>query len=82
MTQQRKVIHVELITPPDGLCKHYYFGSVAAIYEILTREIIGVSKETLWNVLQSGEYRNKKAIIRQGTIISKQTQRGKRREAG
>lgn len=76
--QQRKVIHVELITPPSGYRKHYYFGSVAAIYDTLSKEVVGIAKETLWNVLKSGEHRGRKAIIRQGVVISKQTERGKR----
>lgn len=76
--QQRKVIHVELITPPYGYHQHYYFGSVAAIYNTLPKEIIGISKEALWGTLKQGEHQGRKAIIRQGVVISKQTERGKR----
>ena len=76
--QQRKVIHVELITPPYGYHQHYYFGSVAAIYDTLSKEIIGISKEALWGTLKQGEHQGRKAIIRQGVVISKQTERGKR----
>lgn len=78
--QQRKVIHVELTDPQQGYRKHYYFGSVAAIYDTLPKDIVGISKEALWNVLKSGEHRGRKAIIRQGVIISKQTERGIRKE--
>lgn len=78
--KQRKVIHVELITPQGGYRKHYYFGSVAAIYDNLPKEIIGISKEALWGTLKSGEHRGRKAIIRQGVLISKQTERGIRKE--
>lgn len=78
MKQQRKVIHVELTDPSSGYKQHYYFGSVAAIYDILSREIVGISKETLWNVLKAGEYRGRKAIIRKGIIISKSTERGRK----
>lgn len=80
MKQQRKVIHVELINPPYGYKQHYYFGSVAAIYDTLTKEEMGISKETLWNILKHGEHRGRKAIIRQGVVISKQTERGIRKE--
>lgn len=78
--QQRKVIHVELITPPSGYRQHYYFGSVAAIYDTLSKDVVGISKEALWNVIKSGEHRGRKAIIRQGVVISKQTERGIRKE--
>jgi len=78
--QQRKVIHIELTDPPTGYRKHYYFGSVAAIYDTLPKEIIGISKEALWGTLKSGEHRGRKAIIRQGVVISKQTERGIRKE--
>ena len=77
MKQRRKVIHVELITPPYGSRKHYYFGSVAAIYEQLPEEIIGIKKESLWNInLDKAEYRNKLCIIRIGVLIQKTTKRG------
>ena len=78
--QQRKVIHIELMDPPTGYRKHYYFGSVAAIYDTLPKEIIGISKEALWGTLKQGEHRGRKAIIRQGVVISKQTERGIRKE--
>ena len=77
MKQRRKVIHVELIDPPQGYRKHYYFGSVAAIYDTLSKEVVGISKESLWNVLKSEEHRGRKAIIRKGVVITKQTERGK-----
>ena len=80
MKQQRKVIHVELKEAPYGYRKHYYFGSIAAIYETLSKDQTGISKETLWGALKSGEYRGKKAIIRQGIVISKQTERGIKKE--
>lgn len=76
--QQKKVIHVELIDAPPGYRKHYYFGSVAAIYETLPKEIVGISKEALWNVLNNGEHHSRKAIIRHGVLMTKKTNRGKR----
>jgi len=78
MKQQRKIIHVELLEPYNGK-RHYYFGSKAAIYDTLPKDVIGISKETLWNVLKE-EYIGRKAIIRQGVIISKDTERGIRKE--
>ena len=78
--QERKVIHVGFTDPQQGYRKHYYFGSVAAIYDILPKDIVGISKEALWSALKYGEYRGRKAIIRRGVIISKQTKRGIRKE--
>ena len=78
--QQRKVIHVELVDQPPEYNQHYYFGSVAAIYDTLPKEVVGISKEALWNAMSTGEYRGRKAIIRQGIVISKQTERGIRKE--
>ena len=51
--------------------KHYYFGSITAIYELLPTEVVGVSKESLWNVLKNGEHKGRKAIIRYGTLHTK-----------
>lgn len=70
MKQQRKVIHVELKEPYKGK-RHYYFGSITAIYELLPTEVVGCSKETLWNVLRNDEHKGRKAIIRYGTLHTK-----------
>jgi hypothetical protein len=77
MRQKRKIIHVELNEPYNGK-RHYYFGSITAIYELLPKEVVGVSKETLWNVLKNGEHIGRKAIIRHDVIHAKQTNRGKK----
>lgn len=76
--KDQKVIHVELKEPHKGK-RHYYFGSKAAIYEDLSEDLIGIKKESLWNVdLDKVEYQNKFCTIRMGFIIRKQTNRGKR----
>ena len=49
MKQEFKVIHVELREPYNGKI-HYYFGSKAAIYDTLPEELVGIAKESLWNV--------------------------------
>lgn len=72
----RKVIHVELLRPPQGYQKHYYFGSVAAIQSVLPREVVGVSKEVIWADMKDGEYIGRKAIIRKGELITQSTNRG------
>jgi hypothetical protein len=76
MKQIFKVIHVELKEAYQGE-KHYYFGSKAAIYEELPEEIVGIKKESLWNVdMEAGEYSNRLCTIRLGTLRRKQTARG------
>lgn len=77
--QQRKVIHVELKESYKGK-HHYYFGSITAIYELLPTEVVGLSKETLWNVLKNGKYIGRKAIVRCGTLHTKQSNRGIKKE--
>jgi hypothetical protein len=76
--KEQKVIHVELKEPFNDK-RHYYFGSKAAIYEDLSEDLIGIKKESLWNVdLDKVEYQNKFCTIRMGFIRRKQTNRGKR----
>ena len=41
--KQNNVIHVELNEPYQGK-KNWYFGSVAAIYEEIPKEVIGAGK--------------------------------------
>ncbi len=63
---QRTVVHVELDS------KHYYFGSLAAIYERLTKEQVGIGYASLRNYGLSEEkpYRNKYCTIRKGILIT------------
>lgn len=75
MKQQRKVIHVELHEPYQGE-RHYYFGSVAAIYDVLPLEVVGIARESLWSTLNSGEYKGRRATIRKGILSQKETNRG------
>lgn len=80
MKQQRKVIHVELHEPYKGK-RHYYFGSITAIYDVLPVDVVGLSKETLWkNSLKNGEHIGRKATVRYGTLHTKQSNRGIRKE--
>lgn len=75
---ERKVIHVELKEPYNGK-RNYYFGSVAAIYDTLPVEIVGIAAGALWNVFgKEHKYVGRLAIIREGRLLSKKTNRGKR----
>lgn len=62
-----KVIHVHLI---HGR-KNYYFGSISAIYGVLTEDEVGIKKSSLLHAgLADGSViLNKKAMIRQGELI-------------
>ena len=63
-----KVVHVHLI----GKRKDYYFSSISAVFTVLSREDIGVSKHWLLNAgLGSGHVvHNAKAVIKASTLIS------------
>lgn len=75
MSQQTKVIHVELKDPYMDK-KHFYYGSKAAIYDELPEGVVGIKKESLWNVdLDSREYINRLCTIRSGALRRKQTDR-------
>lgn len=76
MKQQFKVVHVELKEPYRDK-RHYYYGSKAAIYDELPEEVIGIKKESLWNVdLEKTDYENRLCIIRSGVLRRKATYRG------
>lgn len=63
-----KVVHVHLI----GKRKDYYFSSVSAVFTVLGREDIGVSKHWLLNAGLSKRHvvHNEKAVIKASTLIS------------
>ena len=62
--QGRTVVHLQFGE------NHYYFGSVAAIYEKFTKDDIGISYGSLRNYGLSEEkpYKNKLVIIRKGIL--------------
>ena len=72
----RTVIHVEV----DG--KHYYFGSLASIYDVFTPQQLGISYGSLRNYGLSEEkpYHNSRCIIRKGSLIAKSGGRGRKPE--
>lgn len=78
MAQERQVIHLQ-----KGEA-HYYFGSVAAIYDHFSKEEIGIGYGSIRNYGLSPEkpYRNDKTgvIIRVGVLISKEGNRGRKTE--
>jgi len=74
--QLRKVYHVEF----KGTGRHFYLGSVAAIFDQFTEQEIGTGKNTIWydHDFTLGTYQNDKVIIRFGYLITKEGGRGKR----
>ena len=66
-TYMTKVIHVQLMKGR----KNYYFGSIPAIYSVLTAEEIGIKQSSLKRVglSKGGVVLNKKACIRAGELI-------------
>jgi len=74
--QERQVIHLQRGE------EHYYFGSVAAMYDHFTKEEIGISYGSIRNYGLSPDkpYRNEKTgcIIRVGVLIAKEGNRGRK----
>ena len=64
--KERTVVHVE----KSG--KHYYFGSLAAIYEVFDKQDIGISYGSLRNYGLSSDkpYQNNKVVIRKGILLT------------
>ena len=62
-----KVIHVQLF---QGR-KSYYFGSIPAIYSVLSADDIGIRQPSLERIglSKGGVVLNKKAIIKAGELI-------------
>lgn len=66
-----KVVHLHFKKPRDGQ-SDFYFGSVLAMYSVLTREDVGAHYRTVTQALfHSGTYENKKCIVRLGELIRK-----------
>lgn len=73
-----KLFHVEL---KDKEPKHYYFGSKTGIFDVFTKDDIGISKRCLWNTDLTKFpylYENEKCIIRQNVLQRTKTKRGKK----
>ena len=73
-----KVIHVQLI---QGR-KSYYFGSIPAIYSVLSAVDIGIRQSSLERIglSKGGVVLNKKAIIKAGESIRSKKERQERKQ--
>ena len=76
MAQERQVIHLQ-----HGE-EHYYFGSVAAMYDHFSKDDIGISYGSIRNygLSPTKPYKNDKTgvTIRVGVLITKEGNRGRR----
>lgn len=66
-----KVIHVHLTGRTGTERRDYYFGSISAVYTVLSSEDVGASKNYLLHAGLSGNGTvcTRKAIIKQSEII-------------
>lgn len=62
-----KVIHVHLI----GKRKDYYFGSITAVYTVLSEDEVGMTRNSLLHagLAGGGTVITNKAIIKQSALI-------------
>lgn len=77
---ERTILHLEIEE------RHEYFGSPASLFDKYTREQIGISQPALNNYFSKLNeddevvYKNKKCIIRKGTLYVKPTTRGRKKQ--
>lgn len=76
MAKTRKVIHVEFRESINGK-KHYYFGSKTAIFQMFSKQEIGIEHSSLRSHgdIRDNPYINKYCVIRQGELIVSQSNR-------
>lgn len=69
-----KVYHVQIEDV------HYYFGSKKAIFDVLSKDQLGIGYTSLLNVkdLDKVPYKNKKCIIREGVLMQTSTHKTKK----
>ena len=70
----RTVIHLQLLATDE----HYYFGSIANMYEHFNADALGITYGSLRNygLANNKPYVNKQCVIRKGILLSKSTKRG------
>ena len=69
--QERKVIHLQI---GDD---HYYYGSIASMFEDFTDDVLGFSHYKVKNNLgRLGVMQNERCVIRQGVLRAKAGNRG------
>jgi hypothetical protein len=73
---EKKVIHLIIKGTTRAADNHYYFGSVACIYEHFSAEEIGITYGSLRNygISENNPYENNQVIILQGKLLTKDRQ--------
>ena len=71
MERERKVVHLEVGD------KHFYYGSVANLFEYHSVEDIGISYGSLRNygLSENNPYQNSKCTIRVGRLLAKKREK-------
>ena len=68
---KQKVVHLHLKESFNNETE-YYFGSISAIYDIVPKELVGISYRALTNALRGvNHYENRKVIIHVGIMYRK-----------
>lgn len=72
----KHVYRVTLLEPYDGKTD-FYFSTISAIFEILSFELLGVRKESLWSNhnFRYGAYQNKFCTIRKEPVLKGEKRR-------
>lgn len=76
MKTEQPIYHVAF----HGNGSHFYFGSIAAIFELFNKEHIGCGYDYLrgYGIKPGNPYVNKKCVIRVGNLYRKAGGRGRR----
>ena len=83
MKKDKELIHIEFkkgsekITPDNIEGKHFYFGTLAAVYEMFTPKEIGSARETIYKKWSdtSKPHETSKCFIRKNSRLVKETKR-------
>ena len=83
MKKDKEVIHIEFkngfekITPDNREGKHYYFGTLAAVYKMFTPKEIGSAKDTIYKNWRdiSIAHETSMCFIRKNSRLVKETKR-------
>lgn len=81
MTENKKMTfyHVRFLEAPDESGQlDYYFGSLAAIYDIFSPDQVGCKIENLWNknLSSGGSWTGSRSTVTRCEMIRKKTKRG------
>lgn len=73
MPEAKKIIHVHLKHPAPNQNDDWYFGSMKAIYDHLSKDDLGRQYDSLinhfWNNKEIDVFENNKCIIKKGEIL-------------